>query len=225
MKKPTRIAAMALFAMTMTTPLHAGQYAESLSAADAALNAGRPGPALDAIQAALAIATNPGERGLALAKKAYVLAFSMQNYPEARSAAETALALPDMEPVVQVTALQALAECQIKAHRDFTGAINNLETAMALPGVDWAQPGVGFALAEAYRESMLLQQAFDAYQRVTGMANASPDLKANAWLHMGFIYQYDRKDAAGARHAYARAVEFRPNLQTDVASHLAKLTE
>jgi tetratricopeptide (TPR) repeat protein len=205
------------------TTFAAGSYSESLQAADAALGAAQPEVALQEIATALTQAANDGERALAVAKKAYVLAFSRQDYSGARQAANQALEVEGLAPVAKVSALQALAQCQIEADRDIAGAITSLETAMQLPDVDWAKPDIGFTLAESYRESMQLNKAFDTYQRVTEMANAHADMKANSYLHMGFIFQYDRKDAAGARQAYAKAVELRPTLQAEVDRHLGSL--
>ena len=202
--------------------LAGANFSESLKAADAAIGTQQGDVALREIDAALTQAANPGERALALSKKGYVLAFLRKDYAAARQAVDEALQTP-MAPVARVTALQTLAECQMKANRDFQGAISNLETAMALPDVDWAKPSLGMSLADAHREVLQLNDAMTAYQRVTEMANAPASLRAGAWLNIGYIYQYDRKDAAGARNAYAKAVELKPDLRSEVDKHQASL--
>ena len=42
---------------------------------------------------------------------------------------------------------------------------------------------------------------------------------------IGFIYQYDRKDAVQAKAAYAEAVKLRPNLQAEVNGHIGRMSD
>lgn len=204
--------------------LAAETYTASLAAADTALGAGNADRALRELNTALDQAANPGERALALAKKAYVLAFNKQMYGAAQAALNEAFEIP-MEPVAEVTALQAQAECQMKAKQDYHTAAVNLQKALELPGVEWAHPGLAMSLADCHRETGQLDDALENYQRVTEMPDASYDLKAGAFLNIGFIYQYDRKDAAAARNAYGRAAALRPGLQEEVDKHLADLPQ
>jgi len=223
--KPITMLTAALLVLSLLVPatVHAADsYTASLAAADAALGSGNADSALRELSAALDQAATPGERALALAKKGYVLAFLKLDYAAARQAVDEAMTI-EMEPVAKVTALQALAQCQIKADQDLHGALANLETALSLPGVEWAHPGLVTTQADCYREILQLDEAMSAYRRVTLMADADPALKAGAWLNIGYIYQYDRKDASAAREAYAKAVALKPDLKPEVKKHLADL--
>ena len=203
----------------------AGTYAESLAAADKALGAQQNEGALSELATALSQSTTPGERALALAKKGYVLAFAKQDYAGARLAVEEALKVEGLAPVAKVTALQVLAECQIKAEKNFSGATGNLQSALALEGVDWAKPALTMSLADCQRSVGDLEQALVSYRRVLDLAGAGPDLKAGAHLNIGFIYQYDRKDFAKAKESYSAAVALRPNLQTEVNGHIGRMSD
>jgi tetratricopeptide (TPR) repeat protein len=203
----------------------AGTYAESLAAADKALGAQQNEGALSELATALSQSTTPGERALALAKKGYVLAFAKQDYAGARPAVEEALKVDGLAPVAKVTALQVLAECQIKAEKNFSGAMGNLQSALTLEGVDWAKPALTMSLADCHRSVGDLEQAMASYRRVLDLADAGPDLKAGAHLNIGFIYQYDRKDFAKAKEAYGAAVALRPNLQTEVNGHIGRMSD
>lgn len=216
---------LGLMLLAPTAPA-AGTYSDSLQAADAAMGAQKAEAALQEIDTALTQSANPGERGLALAKKGYVLAFLKQDYATARSAANEALATPGgLAPVAKVTALQVLAQCQIKADKDYAGAFPNLQSALALEGVDWAKPALTMSLADCYRSIGQLEPALTAYRSITEMPGAGADMKAGAFLNVGFIYQYDRKDAAKTKEAYAAAVKLRPDLQKEVDSHLSRLAQ
>lgn len=203
----------------------AGTYTESLAAADQALGAQKNDVALQQIEAALTQAASPGERALALAKKGYVLAFTKQNYAGARLAVEEALKVEGLAPVAKVTALQVLAEVQMKSEKNYSGAVGNLQSALALEGVDWAKPALTMSLADCFRAMGDLEQALTIYRSVLDLANAGPDLKAGAHLNIGFIYQYDRKDAVQAKAAYAEAVKLRPNLQAEVNGHIGRMSD
>lgn len=204
----------------------ASTYSASLQAADVAVGAQKVDLALQELEAALTQSANVGERGLALAKKGYVLAFLKQDFASARSAAQESLATPGgLAPVAKVTALQVLAQCQIKADKDYAGALNNLQSALALEGVDWAKPALTMSLADCYRSINQLEPALNAYRSITEMPSAGADMKAGAYLNVGFIYQYDRKDAAKTKEAYAAAIKLRPDLQKEVNDHLSRLAQ
>lgn len=202
----------------------AANYSGSLAAADAALAAGTPDVALTELGTALSQAASDGEKALALAKRSHILAFSKQDYVNARPAADQALAFQNLEPVVKVTALHALGQCQVKADKNLQGALVNFQAAMALPGVEWAKPSVGTSLAECYRDLGQLEKALETFQLITAMSGAGADLKAGAYLNIGFIYQYDRKDFAKAREAYAHALKEKPALKSEIDSHQAKMS-
>ena len=206
---------------------HEGEAAEtygvSLSAADAALGKGDADTALSELAAALAQSTNDGEKGLALAKKGYVLAFIKQDLAGARTAVDESLKIQGLAPVAKVTALHVLAHCQMKAEKNFSGAQANLVEAKALPGVDWAKPGIESSLGDCYRDLRQLDKAMESYNALLGMANAGADLKAGANLNIGFIYQYDRKDFAKAREYYNAALALQPTLKTEVDRHIGSM--
>ena len=115
-------------------------YEASVRAGEAAQRAGHGSAALVEYSAALAQAANTTERALALAKKATVHAYVHQDYAAAQAAARSALDLTNARPVARVTALQVLAECQMKAEGDNVAAAGTLEEALLLPEVDWARP-------------------------------------------------------------------------------------
>ena len=229
MKSSTSFVSLGLGLGLLLLPLGlqaAGTYSDSLQAADVAVGAQKAELALQELEAALTQSANVGERGLALAKKGYVLAFLKQDFAIARSTANEALATPGgLAPVAKVTALQVLAQCQIKADKDFSGALNNLQAALALEGVDWAKPSLTMSVADCYRSIHQLEPALNAYRSITEMPGAGADLKAGAYLNVGFIYQYDRKDAAKTKEAYAAAVKLRPDLQKEVDGHLSRLAQ
>jgi len=202
----------------------AATYAESLAAADAALASGNTDQTLTQLGVALQLASNDGERALALAKRSHVLAFSKQDYTNARVAADEALKIQNIEPVVKVTALHALGQCQAKADKNLQAALGNFQAAMVLQGVEWSKPSVGTSLAECYRDLGQLDKALETFQSITAMAGAGADLKAGAYLNIGFIYQYDRKDFVKARDAYANALKENPSLQAEVESHQIKMS-
>ena len=223
MKTLAIVLGISLGLMSLAPATHAATYAESLAAADTALTAQNTDAAMAAVEVALAAATSDGEKGLALAKKGHILAFVKQDYAGARAAADEALKF-ELAPVAKVTALQVLARCQTKVDKNFSGAVANLEAAMALPDVDWAKPAIALSLAENYRDLGQLQKALDTFTSLTTMNGADADAKAGAYLNIGFIYQYDRKDFAKAKEAYANALKQRPGLQAEVDGHLGRMS-
>lgn len=223
MKASRAILSALCVGLVLGSAAHAASYTESLAAADAAVAGGRVDAAIQSLDAAIGIAANPGEKALALAKKGDVLAFVKTDYAGARLAVDEALKVVELAPVAKIIALRALAECQIKGGRDFAGAMPNLEAAVALPGEDWAKPGVTLMLADCMRETSQLGRALELYQQVVTMPMVTPDQKAHAFLHQGFIFQYDRKDSAKAREAYANAVMNRPSLKGEVDGRISAL--
>lgn len=201
----------------------AESYGESLRAGDAAMGSGKPDVALQEFETAVGQSKSDGERSLALGKKGYVLAFAKNDYAKAREAAEQALEVEQLAPVARVTGLQVLSQCQMKADKDFVAAQANLEKAMTLEGVDWAKPALALSLGDCYRSNGDLDRALETYQSILKMDNAAPNLKAGAHLCSGFVYQYDRKDAAEARKCYEQAVALRPDLKKEVDGHLGRL--
>jgi len=212
-----------VFITVPATVRAAESYSEALRAGDAALAAGKSDVALKEFESAVSQSKSDGERSLALGKKGYVLAFSKQDYAKAREAAEKALEVEQLAPVARVTGLQVLSQCQMKADKDFVAAQATLEKAMALEGVDWAKPALALSLGDCYRSNGDLDKALETYQSVLTMEKAAPHLKAGAHLCSGFIYQYDRKDAAEAKKCYQQAVALRPDLKKEVDGHLGRL--
>jgi tetratricopeptide (TPR) repeat protein len=160
---------------------------------------------------------------LALAKKGYVLAYEKKDYAKAREAVDEALKVEGLAPVARVTALQVLAQCQMKTDKNYQEAAGNLEAALKLEGVDWAKPGLTMDLGNCYRELHDDPKALATYQQLIAMANADKAMKAGAHLFCGFIYQYGLKEAENAKKSYAAAVELRPDLKKEVDGHLGRL--
>ena len=225
MKSPAAWACLlaSMFILAPVTARAAEGYNESLRAGDAAMAAGKSDVALQEFESAVSQSKSDGERSLALGKKGYVLAFAKQDYAKAREAAEKALEVEQLAPVARVTGLQVLSQCQMKADKDFVAAQANLEKAMKLEGVDWAKPALALSLGDCYRSNGDLDKALETYQSILAMEKAAPNLKAGAHLCSGFIYQYDRKDAAEARKCYEQAVALRPDLKKEVDGHLGRL--
>mgnify|MGYP003591870404 CR=1 FL=1 len=196
-------------------------YEASVRAGEAAQRAGHGSAALVEYSAALAQAANTTERALALAKKATVHAYVHQDYAAAQAAARSALDLTNARPVARVTALQVLAECQMKAEGDNVAAAGTLEEALLLPEVDWARPTLLLMLGDAYRLTGQFTMALANLQELQDLPDADTGAKGTGMLNTGFIYQYGLKDPAKARAAYAAAVRLRPDLQAEVARHEA----
>lgn len=211
-------------ACALSAPLAraADTYDASLKAGDKFLGEQQYGPALTEYEAALKLATDSGMKALALGKKGAAYC-GQQKYTEARKSAEEALAIPELAPVAQVIALQALGEAQLKGDKDFPAAITSLEKASKLEGVDWAMPMVNLLLGDAYSFSGKSAEGIAAYAKVIATPGGSDGLKAIAWLNTGTANQYGLKDAAKARAAYTEAVKLNPGLKSTVDEHLAKL--
>lgn len=225
MSRSNAIAAvvMAWLAGTAVNLRAGDSYESSLKAGDSQLTAQAYDSALSEYDAALLQAANETERALALSKKAYILAFGKKDYASARDLAETALAIGNVQPVGQVTALQVLAECQMVSGNDYASAAITLEKATALTGVDWAMPALLLSLGDAYRLSGNFDEAMTVLQRLVDMPSADAGLKAVAHLNMGLTHQYGYQNPAMARAEYEKAVVLKPDLQSEINTHLAKL--
>jgi tetratricopeptide (TPR) repeat protein len=221
-----RIGVLGLAALAFTVshaPLHAADtYDASLKAGDTHNKAKEYEQALTEYDSALKLAENDGMKALAMGKKAAVYC-EQKNYAAARELAEEAAAMPNLAPVAQVIVLQALGEAQLKGDKDNAAAIESLEKASRLQGVDWAQPMVNLLLGDAYSLSGKAKEGIAAYARVIALPSANQGVKAVAYLNTGTSYQYGLKDAANAKEAYAEAVKLNPELKATVDGHLAKL--
>lgn len=215
--------AVGILLMLASTALAAGTYHDSLVEGDRSLTSRQADAALQAYDAAVGQSKSDGERALALGKKGYVLAYLKKDYPQAREAVDAALEVKDLAPVARVTILQVLAHCQMQADKDYEAAAKNLEEALSLEGVEWAKPALMLALGDCRRESGKMDDALATYASLLAMEAADSNLKAVAHLCSGFIYQYDRHDAAKARDCYANAVKLRPDLKPEVDGHLGRL--
>ena len=225
MKPTTSLVSVCILATALATgALGAAEtYQASLQAGDAQRLGHHPEAALTEYEAALGQAATATERSLAMGKKGYVLAYDRKDYPAAREQAQQALALEGAEPVAQVTALQVLAECQMKADKNFAGAAALLEKAAKLEGVDWAQPMVALSLGDCWRFAGQFDQAMACYQRIVAMPNADATIKAIAQLNQGLTWQYDRQDFPKAKLAYAAALALKPDLKAEIDGHLARI--
>ena len=203
--------------------LAATNYTASLQAGEFLQRSGNAEGALAEYSTALSQAANATERALALAKKATVFAYITKDYAAAKEAAQGALAMSNALPVARVTALQILAECQMKAEGDNVAAAKTLEEALLLSGVDWAKPTLLLMLGDAYRFSGQYTMALSNLQELQDLSDADPGTKALGWLNTAFIYQYGLKDKDKARAAYADAVRLKPDLKAEVDRHLAEL--
>ena len=200
-------------------------FLASLQAGEVLQGSGNAQGALTEYSSALSQAANATERALAPAKKATVFAYITKDYAAAKEAAQGALAMSNALPVARVTALQILAECQMKAEGDNVAAAKTLEEALMLTGMDWAKPTLLLMLGDAYRFSGQYTMALSNLQELQDLTDADIGTKALGWLNTAFIYQYGLKDKDKdkARSAYAAAVRLKPDLQAEVDRHLAEL--
>ncbi|MBU0679278.1 MAG: hypothetical protein KJ626_14345 [Verrucomicrobia bacterium] len=212
-----------VISISVGSALAADTYQASLKAGDEMMGQQNYAGALAEYTAAVGQAATDTETALAYSKKAYVLAFKEKNYAAAKEQAEKALAITDVQPIGHVSALQALAECQMKVGEDYASAATTLKKAAALEGVDWAQPEIHMALGEACRFSAQFDEAVRVYGELIEMPNVSVGMKATAYLNKGTTHQYSLKQNAAARNAYAEAVALKPDLQGLVDGHLARM--
>ena len=216
------LASLALLVPIVVFAQSADPYTEKLKAGDAKSASGDQSGAAADYNAAVADAKTPTQRALALGKKAVALA-QTQDYAGAREAADSALAGgSSIEPVAEVTALQALAKCQLH-EKNYTGALESIVRADGLSGVEWAKPEVAMIRGDAERGSWKFDAALAAYRSILDMPQVSNEFKGVAWLNIGLTEQYSLKNSANAKEAYAKAGELNPGLKAETETHLAKI--
>lgn len=197
-------------------------YTDKLKAGDTKAAAGDFAGAAADYDAAFADAKTPTQSALARGKKALVLA-QKKDFPAAREAAEGALAISgSIEPVAEVTALQALAKCQLEG-KDYAGALASVSRADSLQGVDWAKADVAMIRGDAERGAGKFDAAVASYRSILDMTGVSNELKGVAWLNIGLTEQYSLKNGANAKEAYSKAGELNPGLKAEVETHVAKI--
>lgn len=201
----------------------AENYPASLKAGDEARAKGDAGAALTEYVTATGQASTTTERALAKGKEATIYAFDKKDYVKGTELAREALEIDGVRPVARVTALQALAECQIKGDKDFKAGTETLNEALELDGVDWAVPSLTLSLGDCLRFSGKNDEAITALEKLSAMPDVSNDMKAVALLNIGCTYQYGLKDGDRAKEAYAKAVALKPALKTEVDGHLDRL--
>jgi tetratricopeptide (TPR) repeat protein len=197
-------------------------YTEKLKAGDAKSASGDQAGAAADYEAAVADAQTPTQRALALGKKAMALA-QKQDYAAAKEAADSALATNgSIEPVAEVTALQALAKCQLH-EKNYAGALESTARAGALAGVEWAKPELAMIRGDAERGSGKFDAAVASYRSILDMPDVSNEFKGVAWLNIGLTEQYSLKNGANAKEAYMKAGELNPGLKAEAETHFAKI--
>jgi len=197
-------------------------YPDSLKTGDTARAKGESEAALAAYVQAEGEASNDTETALALSKQAHVLAYDNKDYEAAEEKARAALAISGVEPIGHVIAHQALAEC-LEKKMLYSEAINTLEQALTLQGVDWARSGLLLALGDAYRFSGIGSKGIEAYEKVIALPDASAKLKAVAYLNIGLTEQYGNRNPEAARAAYEKARGLDDSLSGEIDGHLGKL--
>jgi tetratricopeptide (TPR) repeat protein len=209
--------------ISFTLAAGAGEtYQESLSLGDSSRQGNDSEQALLEYGTALDQASNSTEKSLALGKKGMVMAYDLKKYPEAAKLAEEALEIQDANPVAKVTALQVLAECQLKGKTDFAAAEKSLSQALALEGVDWSRPTLLLILGDA-RGLGKSDEAIQAYQEAAD-AKAVPDpIRAVAFLNIGLTRQYNLNEPDKARAAYEKAASINNSLQGEIDGHLQRM--
>ncbi|MCB1070369.1 MAG: tetratricopeptide repeat protein [Kiritimatiellae bacterium] len=214
----------ALLSLLTATPLFAGMnYAISLKMGDEYRGSGDFDLALEEYGTALTQASNDTEKGLALAKKAIVYAYDKKDYVAAKNLAQQTLDMGQLEAVARVTALDALAQCQMKADQNYVAAAATLEEATKLKGVDWALPFLTLSLGDCYRFSGDFDKAVKVFESVTRLESADDAIKGVAYLNIGQTEQYSLQNSSAAKKAYKKAAEMNPGLQGEVDGHLSKL--
>ncbi len=200
----------------------ADPYTEKLQAGDAKSASGDLSAAVADYEAAYSDAQTPTQSALALGKKALVL-IRNQDYAAARDAADSAVhSNASVEPVALVTALQALAKCQLH-DKDYTGALESMTRAATLSGVEWAKPDVAMIRGDAERGSGKFDAAVASYRSILDMPEVSNEFKGVAWLNIGLTEQYSLNNGANAKEAYMKAGELNPGLKAEAETHFAKI--
>lgn len=200
----------------------ADPYTAKLQAGDAKFVSGDQNGAVADYEAALADAQTPTQRALALGKKAMVLV-QMRDYPTAREAADSALSTNgSIESVAEVTALQALAKCQLH-EKDYPGALDSMSRAGELSGIEWAKPELAMIRGDAERGTGMFDAALASYRSILDMPEVSSGFRGVAWLNIGLTEQYGLKNGLNAKEAYVNAGELNPGLQAETEAHMAKI--
>jgi tetratricopeptide (TPR) repeat protein len=212
-----------LLAAWMPASLAGPTYSESLKAGDEAMNTGKNEDALKEFEAAVGQAASPQEKALAQGKAAYVLAFKLKDYAKARKLAEEAGKTAGLTPLAEMTVCQVLAECQMRADKNYLGAALNLEKALALPDIDFARPFLSLGLADCYRETKDFHKAIDICKKILETPGLAPATLASAHFNMGLTYQYGLMEPENAKAAYAKALELNPALKEQAKIHLEKM--
>lgn len=218
---------MLVVSLALLTPVaalaqSADPYTEKLQAGDVKSASGNLDGAVNDYEAAVADAQTPTQRALALGKKAMVLV-QKQDYASAREAADSALSTNALiEPVAEVTALQALAKCQLH-EKNYTGALESMTRAGGLSGVEWAMPELTMIRGDAERGTGQFDAAVASYRSVLDMPGVSNEFKGVAWLNIGLTEQYSLKNGANAKEAYTKAGELNPGLKAETETHVAKI--
>lgn len=212
-----------ILGLTAATLIAADSYPVSLKMGDEYRGSGDFELALQEYDAALNQAGSEGEKALAMAKKAYVLAVDQKNYSAGRALAEQALAVEGLQSVAEVTALEVVARSQMNADRNFAGAVETLNKATRLAGVDWALPNLNLMLGDCHRETGDFNKAVDAYKKVLDLPSADNAIKGVAYFNMGMTQQYSLQDPSDAKRSYKKAEELNPGLAGEIAGHLSRM--
>lgn len=197
-------------------------YTDKLKAGDAKSAAGDFTGAAADYDAAHRDAQTPTQVALALGKKALALV-NKEDYASAKDAADEALEIGgSLEPVAEVTALQALGKCQLH-DKDYAGALESMTRADDLVGVEWAKAEVAMIRGDAERGVAKFDEAVESYRKVVDMPDVSDGFKGVAWLNIGLTEQYSRNNSALAKEAYVKAVQLNPGLKAEADDHAAKI--
>lgn len=200
----------------------ADPYTAKLQAGDSKTASGDHAGAVAYYEGALADAQTPTQRALALGKKSVVLAHK-QDYAGAREAVDAALAeSASLEPVAEVTVLQALAKCQL-FEKNYAGALESMTRAAGLSGVEWARQDVTMIRGDAERGCGMFDAALASYRSILDMPEVSKEYKGVAWFNIGLTEQYSLVNSANAKEAYLKAGELNPGLKASAEKHLAKI--
>ncbi len=186
-------------------------------------------------------APNDTDRGIALVKKAEVFAYNKNDMATARSLADQCLALKEVQPVAKVTAYSVKAHCMMNQDSDYAGALDLLNTALLLEGVDWAKPSLLIKVGDCHRMMGDPKKALKAYEAITSTSTSGSmnwDVSANhsilltnidrgiigtAHLNIGITYQYSLRDNNKAKKAYDDALSYLPHLRGEVDGHLSRM--
>ncbi len=209
-----------LFGSSTVTPVVAAEdFATAIKAGEKLQADKKPAESIKAFEEAAAVAANDTEYGIAMAKKARVQAFDLNDYTSARVLVDEMLAIEDLHAVPKVMAFEVLARCQWKGDSDPAAAAKTLDQATHLGGVDWAMPGVLLMLGDCRRDAGDGGASLEAYEKVLELPGLSKGLEAVTWLNIGITQQYALRDNDAAEKAYAKALTANGKLSNEVANH------